>query len=167
MKKIFAVSLIMLFLCSCGFPKTDIEPVLENISFVAEVSYYNENYTFSGEADADGGILLEVVSPDEISGMQLIHKGDKVSISYKGLTYVANDKLPLAHTTEILYGVLSDLKTDNLGALKNGGNLSAEGKIGSREYIADFSPSGILLKLKVPSLAFEAVFSDVKLLKTE
>ena len=96
MKKI--IICIMLCATLCGCQKTnETKPILNDISFDINITYYNEKYFASGKMQ-DNILTLEMKEPSEIEGMVLILSDSSVKVNYKGLTFepTKNSLLPSA-----------------------------------------------------------------------
>ena len=89
MKKLFALLLILLCLCSCK--GNEIKPKLSEISFTAQLSYFNELYVFEGEIKKDGTLIANMKEPSELSDLKLTVTPKGITADYKGLVYEANE----------------------------------------------------------------------------
>ena len=110
MKKIISVlSLAILFLCACGEKKISVIPVTSSISFVAELTYYNECYEANVTVAKNGETDIEINSPDTIKGLCFHFNGDEITAEYAGLEYKTDFKsLPEGACCERLYEILKD-----------------------------------------------------------
>ena len=140
MKKLFALLLIFLCLCSCN--GKEIKPQLSEISFTAELSYFNEVYIFDGEIKKDGRLIANMKEPSELSDLKLTVTPKGITADYKGLSYTANEAtMPFSKIMSDFYGAVAELsKSEKLKTDKNG---EAVGEIGDTGYTLVLSPTGL------------------------
>ena len=161
MKKIIFCIVFFIFATGCNIPVKTVAPILEDIGFNLDVSYYNENYILKGETKVDD-LSLTVTEPEELNGMEITVNDGKLTLKYKELTYspdgnelYGNIGLIIEDIFESAKKIKPEAKTDGNYIIKD----TAEGK----NYIFTFSPQGYPLKLEVNSEGFVAEFSNVTL----
>lgn len=110
MKKIISVlSLVILFLCACGEKKISVTPVTSGISFVADLTYYNECCEANVTVAINGETDMEITSPDTIKGLVFHFNGEEITAKYAGLEYKTDFKsLPESASCTRLYEILKD-----------------------------------------------------------
>ena len=162
MKKALAVVLlIILVMCGCG-KKNDIELKTKNISFVAEVSYYNESYSFKTKIDAKGNMSATVIKPDSFKDLTFDFSKGKTTAEFMGISYVPqNGKLPANNAAKVIYEAMIDVSSNKDVDEKDGKNFVAEGKIDNRKYVFVFSPAGFPLSLELTDEGYKAVFNNL------
>lgn len=162
LKKIIAVFLIILSLCSCSGSEKKVSPILSSIAFTARINYYNEHYILNCDIDKEGVTSLCIVEPSDISGMKLIFSDSGVTAEYMGLSYTPKtERLPVLGVAEIIYRIISGINKDTALKLSEGENCVLEGRIDDRAYSFYFSPSGLPLFIEIPDNSFKIEFSDV------
>ena len=70
-KAVISVLMLIVFLCGCGGKNKSATPVTKGVSFIADVTYYNECYTCDVAVDENGVMTATVTSPEELSGVKL------------------------------------------------------------------------------------------------
>ena len=140
LKKLFALILILLCLCSCK--GKEVKPQLSEISFTAELSYFNEGYIFDGQIKKDGTLIANMKEPEELSDLKLTVTPKGITADYKGLSYAANEAtMPFSRIMSDFYSAVTELsKTQKLKTDKNG---EAVGEIGDTGYTLVLSPTGL------------------------
>ncbi len=163
MKKAFSflvVAFLTVFLCACN-DKTEAEPQLKNIGFIADFSLENGKTSFSCFVDGSGGIKASVLSPSSASDMLFAINSTETAVSYKGSTYApTGGEFPAENTVRALYEAITDASLKQL-SVTDGENCTLKGKIGCGDYVFTFSPSGIPLCLEIPQCGYEIIFKDV------
>lgn len=154
----------MMFLVGCG-KKTYTKPILSDIEFDMDVTYYNEKYSAKGSIDGDNKLTLKILEPAELKNMKFTVYGDDIEINYKGLTYKPNENMILSSAVGLFYTAMNDLKTDSAKIEYGEKNYSVSVKNKQGEVFMNFSPSGLPLDIKYSSGVFYAEFSDIKALK--
>lgn len=140
MKKLFALLLILLCLCSCK--GNEIKPKLSEISFTAQLSYFNEQYVFEGEIKKDGTLIANMKEPSELSDLKLTVTPKGITADYKGLVYEANEAtMPFSKIMADFYTAINTLSNEE--KLETDKNGEATGKIGDTEYNLVLSPTGL------------------------
>lgn len=165
-KAIISVLIIVSFLCGCGKSTKTATPVTKGISFTADVTYYNENYTCDVDVNEEGIMTAEVTYPEELKGVSLTFDGENVTAEYLGLTYtLKTDTMPLGNVALSIYKVFCDVTNNGLSAEYTEENCLIENTVDGEKYEFTFSPSGLPLELKIPSKEFKVVFNNVTIKK--
>lgn len=159
-KKLFALSLTLLLLCGCAEKKA-VTPVLNNISFTAEIDYGDSE--FAGNATlSDGALNLTVTEPQEIKDLILKLDKNGVTAEFKGVTYNPDiNSLPQGAIAQVLYDILNDITASQDTATCDEENCEIEGKVNGYDYTFVFSPSGLPISLDVDDLDLEIKFKNV------
>lgn len=166
MKKLIIICAVILILSGCG-KKTDIKPIVKNISFNTDITYYNEKYAAKGSIDSDGILVLQIVDPSELSGMTFKVDGEDVKINYKGLTISPNSNSLSSAAIGMLCSGFSVAEQNNADYEYGEKNYTVTAKTDNGEFIMSYAPTGLPLEIKCLSAAFEAKFYDIKLLGNE
>ncbi|MBR4073531.1 MAG: hypothetical protein IKK24_06270 [Clostridia bacterium] len=160
MKKILFCILVLLLATACSKPVKTVAPILEDISFDLDVTYYNENYSLKGETDDSDEMRLTVTEPEELNGMILTIDDGKLNVEYKGLTHSPTNQELFGNAGIIIERIFESAE-DKIPKDKSDGNYSISGKAQGKEYTFTFSPSGYPIRLEVPTEGFVAEFSNV------
>lgn len=165
LKKVFLLSVICISLCGCGTNKT-VAPILENISFTAEVEYCGQKFsceTVLLENDAK----ITVLNPEEIKGLVLEYKKGTVSGNFYGVAFVPDaDHFPLNSVPQLLYNTVCDIKDNKTNANFNSDNCEIKGMLGGNDYVLIFSPSGLPISLEFSDLELRLQFNNIQLSPT-
>ena len=141
--------------------------LLNNISFNADITYYNENYKAFCSIDQNGSFSVEIKDPSELEGMLFTINKDDVRVNYKGLTYTPNSNSLLSSACGMLYDAFTSTNSDNAQYEYGEQNFSVSAKTSNGEFLLQFSPTGLPLDLKYTSGVFCAEFSNVTIVKNE
>lgn len=147
----------MLFLCGCK-GKSNTMPVLNGITFDADITYYNEAY--KGSCSLLNGVFKFTVSePELLSGYTLTFDGDSVTAEYLGITYTPNkSNMPFSSVAGEIYQKLTEIINSSDAAVKSGDSYVIEGGQGRDAYKLYISSVGIPLSLEIPDERFTVYF---------
>lgn len=158
-KKLFVLPLVLFSLCGC-VEKAVVTPVLDNISFTAEMDYGDTEFT-ADVTLAQDALNLVVTKPQEIKDLTLNFSKNGVTAEFKGVTYTPDiNSLPQGATAQVLFDVMNDI-TSSQHTLTDDENCKIVGKVFSYEYILVFSPSGLPISLEIEDLDLYTKFSNV------
>ncbi len=159
-KKLFALSIGLLVLCGCT-QKSTVAPILENISFTAEIDYGDNEFTADAKLAQDA-LNLVVTEPQEIKDLTLNITKNGVTAEFKGVTYTPDiNSLPQGAIVQVLYRVLNDIRASQNTAVCDEENCNISGKAEGYKYDFEFSPSGLPISLAVDELDLEIDFKNV------
>ena len=161
-KAVISVLMLIVFLCGCGGKNKSATPVTKGVSFIADVTYYNECYTCDVAVDEKGIMTATVTSPEELSGVKLKFDGENVTAEYLGLTYtLKTDTMPLGNVALSIYNVFTHIAENGLTAEQDESNCIIENEIEGEKYEFIFAPSGLPLELKMPQKELKVIFNNV------
>ena len=159
-KRLFVLPLVLLLICGCA-EKTSVTPVLNNISFTAEIYYGDAEFIANTELTQDA-LNLVVTEPKEIKDLILNVTKNGVTAEFKGVTYTPDiNSMPEGAIIQVLYNVLSDIRTSQNTAVCDEENCEIKGKVDSYEYEFEFSPSGLPISLDIDNLDLDIKFKNV------
>ena len=159
-KKLFALPLVLLLLCGCADNKT-VAPVLDNISFTAQIDYGDNEFVGNATLSNDT-INLTVTEPQEIKDLILKLDKNGVTAEFKGVTYTPDiNSLPQGAIAQVLYNVLNDIAASQDTAICDEENCVIKNKINGYDYEFTFSPSGLPISLEIDDLDLEIKFKNV------
>ncbi len=159
LKKLLTLPLALLLLCGCAQNKTA-TPILNNISFTAEIDY-DENEFVADITVAEEALNLAVIEPQEINGLILNITKNGVAAEFKGVSYTPDiSSLPQGAVVQILYNILNDISSGKTASCDNE-NCTITGRVDGYKYEYEFSPSGLPISLKVDALNLEIDFKNV------
>ena len=164
MKKIISILLGLVCLCGCSSGQT--KPVLTEISFTAEITYYNEVYTLEAQMLKDATLVATIIEPEELKGLTLTVTKDGISAEYLGLTYKANEAtLPFSKTVwDVYLPLLNIINTPDLVA--NGDGILT-GEAENQKYTLTISPTGLPQTLELKDKRLLVRFYNTKINKEE
>ena len=162
LKRFFVLPLALLILCGCS-QSAGVTPVLDNISFTANVKYDNDSYVCDATVK-DGALNLVVTEPREIKGFTL-------SVDKNGTQAKLNDveialdtaTMPQGAVAQVLFDVVSDAKNKETTE-RTDGNYEISGSVSNNDYIFIISPTGLPLNLKIENINFEIEFQNVTII---
>ena len=160
MKRLLLALMVLLCLCSCT--KKEIKPILTEISFTGELTYFNEIYVFDGEILKDGTLKATIKEPEELEELKLTVTEKGMRADYKGLTYEANEAtMPFSRIVQEFYTPLNMLiGQESLTANKNG---EISGKAGETDYLLTLSPTGLPQKLELETRHITVRFYNISI----
>ena len=162
MRRFFGVLFCFVLLCGCSGKSKSVTPVLDNITFKAGVTFYNEVYECD-TAIKDGTMNLTVRLPDDLSGLKFKIDKDGITAEYLGLTYTPKtDNMPLCGVAQNLYKIIDELKDKTL-VIRKDENCFFEGRIDDRAYTFCCAPTGLPLYIEIPDDSYRIEFSNVKI----
>lgn len=135
-------------LCSCTQSKS-VDLVLDNISFTAEIEYFNEKYQCDACLSADS-TKITVLQPEEIAGLTFNLKNGEITAEYLGITYSPDTNKTLSgNVAVIIDGIFRLVRSDNETAISNNNNCIIKGEYNKKDFTFEFSPQGLPLKLSI------------------
>ena len=166
MKKIISVlSLAILFLCACGEKKISVIPDTSSISFVAELTYYNECYEANVTVAKNGETDMEINSPDTIKGLCFHFNGDEITAEYAGLEYKSDFKsLPEGACCERLYEILKDTFKADISVALEGDSYCISRDSSDISYKLYLGATGLPISAEDKSTGFNVNFKNVTVL---
>lgn len=100
-------------------------------------------------------------SPEILNGMKITANNFETYTEYKDLKYIYDeDEFAGNNSVVAVFGILLSCEKKQL-PLENGENCVLSDKYLGEKYEFTFSPSGLPMKLSIPSRSLEAVFSDI------
>lgn len=158
MKRFFVLPLILLLLCGCTKTK-QVEPILNNISFTAQIEYGDDNFVCDTTL-ADNALNLIVVEPSEIGGLTLSFTKDSAQAEFNGITFNPDlDSIPQGAIAKVLLAVLNDVKAKTITCVDK--NCEITSKVDDYKYKFIFSPSGLPILLEIDNLDLKINFNNV------
>lgn len=163
MKKLLILLLsAAIFLSACG-RKDEVIAQTEGISFVASVEFGEQEAECFIKAYGGGMFSCRVDSPEEVKGLTADFDGDKVTISYMGLSREFETPLPAENLAEIVRSIVASASGKT--ALREGEVYTVNGVAGGYPYVLTVAASGLPLSVSCERLDFHAEISSVTLLK--
>lgn len=159
-KRLFVLPLVLLLLCGCSERKS-VTPVLNNISFTAEIDYGDAEFMANVELTQDA-LNLVVTEPQEIKDLTLNIAKNGVTSEFKGATYSPDiSSLPEGAIVQVLYDVLTDISASQNTTVCDEENCEIKGRVNGYEYEFTFSPTGLPISLEIDDLNLEIKFKNV------
>lgn len=164
MKKILAVVVLVLTLSSCS-NKEAVEPKLNDISFVAEISYYNEVYSCDCSINSERELTAVIKIPETLEGFTLKVSGEGVTAEYLGIKYTPTDgNMPFASVLEQVYERF--YKAADAGEVKKADkSYKLSVGEGAEKAVLHLTEAGYPIMLELPDERFFVEFYNVSVLK--
>lgn len=161
MKKILFLPLLFVLLCGCS-KKTTVAPVLNNISFEAEIEY-NENQ-FVCDVDIKENVFdITVTKPENINGLNFVLSDSGVTANFNEISYSKDiDLLPDTAIHKLLFNVFCDVSNGKF-AEYDSENCVISGKTDGYEYNLLISPSGLPINLEFDDIDLKIFFNNLTL----
>lgn len=160
MKKAVLVGIaLLLFLCSCK-KQVAFEVKKSGFSCDAEVQYNETELKAKLFVGENGYFCAEVTEPEVIKGMKCEWSGDKVTVSYLGISKdIDPDSIPYFNYAKLVRDILGGL-SENVNAIaqKDTFVYNGTGKYG--DYQIEFRADGFPIKLELPSASLTVTFSN-------
>lgn len=166
MKKIIPVlmSFLMIVLCACsgGGKSVSYKPEL-NRSFSSAVKIEYGDMESEAELQRFGKSNWDVLftSPNTLAGVMLSYRDDKVSASYKGLSFsVPKTALPVKAILSALIESYDSLaEKEQIDVTEKDGFRLAEGELSQGKYTLKLDEKGIPAEFSMPNLELKITFS--------
>lgn len=159
MKKILCV-VFMLLLVGC-VDTVDVKPVTQNISFTAEMTYYNEYYEMTVDISDSGNADITVTHPKELDGLRFVIEDGTLHCEFEGLRLDVNDN----HKTAAVNFLYAPFFDSNQRVYKKDSEFFVKGGCDGGEYIMYITESGLPLKLCDSADRFEVIIKNLKVKK--
>ena len=149
MKKIFS----LLFFCilitvnavGCTKKSSDVTAVTTGLSFTAEISCHNTEFTCDAVISPSGDAQFTIVSPVEIRDMKFSFSGGGTVITFQGIEYKTEGDLT---ETDILSALYDIHKTaDKNDVISQDDTFKINGTAACGDYTAELGESGLPLKI--------------------
>lgn len=166
MKTVGKFLLVFLFVIICGC-KSNSEPVsitMKSIAFVADITYYNDNYSCECEIDKDGNASILITAPENLKGISASFNGDTCSIKYNGLEINNADMLLPQNSAINIFKDVLKISVDG-GEVKKNKNLVINGECNGNKYILTASPNGLPISLEIPEFGMIITFKNVTIIE--
>ena len=153
-----------MFLTGCS-GKNNSKPVrlnLRSISFTADVTYYNENYSAECIIDAYGGFVAMLTKPDSLSGLTFEFT-DTCKLKFNGIEIDNAERfLPQNSSFSLVNDIINS--SEQLPVVKDGKNYVIHGEINGQKYSFVIAPSGLPISLSMTSYGLNADFKNVSII---
>lgn len=154
-----------MLLCACGEKKLSVTPVTSGISFVAELTYYNECFKADITVANNGETDMEITSPDTIKGLVFHFNGEEMTAKYAGLEYKSDFKsLPESTCCARLYEILKDTFNEDVTVTLEGDSYCISRESADISYKLCLGATGLPISAEDNS-GFTVNFRNVTILK--
>lgn len=150
----------MLMLVGCS-NTANIKPVNRNISFTAEMTYYNEYYEMMVEIDESGNTTIKITHPDEIKNLVFEFKDGKVTSLFNGIECDVSD----SYKTTAVNFIYTAFHNEKQIVYKNKDRIFAKGKCDGGEYTLYLTEAGLPLKICDSLNRFEIIINNLTINK--
>lgn len=162
--KTILVTLIFVFLLGCNADTGNaVKPNLRSISFTADITYYNENYTADCTIDSNRDLKVVMTSPDSLKGLLLEYSGNKCKASYNGLVIDnAQSYLPETFLVKLLKDIIKT--AENAQVVQDNKKIIMKGNYKGNNYYFSLAPTGLPIALDLPDYGMSVAFKNVAIL---
>lgn len=159
LKKLLVLPLVLLLLCGCTNRKK-VEPILNNISFNAEIKYDDNKYVVNASVK-DDALNIVVIEPNRIKDLTFVIDKNGATAKFGGVEFVPRiSSLPQGAVVNIFYKIINDINNIKT-ADYCGDNCVVESSVDNIEYNFKFSPSGLPISLNIDEFDVEIIFKKV------
>lgn len=163
MKRILAVVLLIFTLASCS-KREAVEPKLSDISFVAEISYYNEVYSCDCVINSEKELTAVIKIPETLEGFTLKVGKDGVTAEYLGIKYTPTDgNMPFSSVIKQIYDRLC-LVSESQEIKREDKTYKISAGEGAEKTVLSLTESGFPILLSLPDERFYVEFYNVSAL---
>ncbi len=159
MKKLLCVFLLLI-LTGCA-RASSITPITRNLSFTAEVTYYNEFYEISGEINQNGKMTLNFLEPEALKDIVFTITDNNIKAHFKGISYNYNSP----QQSDVISFIYNAFKEEAPTVYENDNDFFTKGKFDDFEYKLFIGQSGLPLKIIDSSGRFNVIFKNPSIKK--
>ena len=160
MRKPFILALLCIFLfCGCESKGAAAAVNFRSLSFVAEITYMNENYTANCTVDAAGGLTAVLTYPDNLAGFTAVLTDDDCRIEYGGILVGNLDRFPQSAVISLIKRIIDTCDGTEVAVKKK--NYTVRGSIDKYQYTLKVSPGGLPISLRIPDIGMAVEFKNV------
>lgn len=140
--------------------------VLTSISFRANISYYNENYTADCVIDKDGNLSAVVTEPENLAGLKFSFIDEKCEVNFGDMS-VSDESVYMPENSAV--GTINKVfkECQNVTPKKSKHNFKLKGSCDGKKYTLDVSPAGLPISLDIPDLGLKVDFNNVSLVNSK
>lgn len=112
---VLSLVLGLLLFCSCGIPAQKRECFSVPESFVCDFSLTEKDTVYTGTFEKENGkYTLNIVSPETVSGIEVIYENGKYSVSYgeSDMSLIPEESFFLKDIVEFIEDTSQDSETD-------------------------------------------------------
>lgn len=160
MKRIFSVILVLFLLTGCTSSSTKIKPITKGISFLCDVTYYNETYTCEGDIHKNGDTVIKFTAPSRLEGLKYTFTKNGVSVDFNEIEYIS-DKIVFESSAASFINEV--LQGENTEVLKENDVFFTEGVTTEFEYKLELGATGLPIKITARPDAVSVIFKNVKI----
>ena len=159
LKRFFVLPLALLIFCGCSQTR-GVTPVLDNLSFTANVKYDKSSYVCDATV-TEGVLNLVVKEPREIKGFTLTVDKNGTQAKFNDAEIALDTStMPQGAVAQVLFDVVNDANTKETTERMDG-NYEIIGNVNNNNYNFVFSPTGLPISLKIENIDFEIEFQNV------
>ena len=158
--KLSVIPLILVFLFSGCRSNNETAINLRSISFSADITYYNENYSADCLIDGEGNFVALITQPESIYGLSVEYTNGNCKIKYNDIE-VENSQslLPVNCAFDVIYNILKDCENTIVEA--DDENLKLTGEYVGFKYHLTAAPTGLPISLTISDMGISVDFKNV------
>ena len=147
-------------LSGCGSGETAAVS-LRGISFTADITYLNENYTADCLIENNGDFKAVMLTPESINGLEFLVSNSKSKLIFRGIE-ITDARRFLPQNSSVLLMIEALQNNENAYSSGENGNTRINGEVGGHAYILICSPAGLPISLAVADYGMTVVFKNLK-----
>ncbi len=160
MKRVFSVILVLLLLTGCAANSTKIKPVTKGISFLCDVTYYNETYNCEGDIHKNGDTVIKFIGPSQLEGLKYTFTKNGVSVDFNEIEYISDKVVFESSVASFINEVLHN---ENVQVLNDDDIFYTEGVTDEFDYKLELGATGLPIKITARPDAVSVIFKNVKI----
>lgn len=154
---------LVLSLAGCKKSAKEVVPKTQDISFNAEITFYNESFECAVTLTEKDGMTLTLSHPEDISGLEFKIKSGNITATFNGLEYKTDSSsLPQQDIASFIYQVF---KNSDSEVFEEDDNYYIEGKTDEYSYKLYLGLTGLPLKIEENSGIINVIIKDVTIIK--
>lgn len=162
--KTLLVSFLLVFLIACNADNSRVvKPNLQSISFTADITYYNENYTADCIIGSNGDLRVVMTSPDSLKDLSLEYSGNNCKVIYNELVIDnAESYLPETFPVKLLKDIIKS--AEKAQVVQDDKKIIIKGNYKGNNYYLSLAPTGLPIALDLPDYGMSVAFKNVAVL---
>ncbi|MBR7132664.1 MAG: membrane lipoprotein lipid attachment site-containing protein [Clostridia bacterium] len=162
MKKIFCLLLCALILSGCTAVGDGVTAITAGISFVADIEYDDEIYTYTVEISENGDTVMTAVSENCLKGTVMRFSDNEICFECNEISQ-SNEisTLPEGTISDFIYAVFSDASRKSESVVLENDKYCLKGKTDKYDYNMYLGETGLPIEITDKANGITAVIKNV------
>lgn len=161
LKKIISILLLIVCLAGCG-TGDGVCAITSGISFVADIEYENECYSYSVEIAENGDTVMTAVSENCLEGSVVRFFGSEICFECNGIAFSTEiSALPEGIVSDFIYSVFSDATAKKENVSFEHDRYILNGKTDKYDYSMYLGETGLPIKITDKTGGITATIKNV------